>query len=745
MIRWKTASALFIAGALAANCTDEPTRPPAPFGPSAQLLTASNSRIAFQSLRDYNPEIYVMNTDGSGQTRITNSLYVSNAPAWAPDGLQIAFTSDRQGLYEQIYVINADGSAVTRLTHDPSVDHSPSWSLDGRIAFASVQSGSWDIHVMNEDGSAQAHLAGSPAIDVEPTWSPDGRRIAFTSTRDGNSEIYVMNVDGSAQTRLTNDPAADNMSSWSPDGQYIAFTSARDGNQEIYLMNADGSSQTRLTSDLADDNHPSWSPDGRQIAFASSRDGQSEIYVMNADGSVPTRLITLVGSAPVWSPEVTNGTTLSFVTQPPQSVGVGTVMSPPVQVAVQDALGNTVAGARNAVTLALAVNPGGATLLGTSTVRAVDGVATFADLRVDRPGNGYQLRTTAPNLGGAMSESFTVTAAGTLEFVAQPPPDVAADSILSPPVRVALQDSLGQLVSGAIDTVTLALAGNPTGARLLGRTTVAVVDGVATFADLHVDRPGTGYTLVATAAGRPGATSAPFAVHVTFTAVTTGNLHSCGVSASGAAYCWGYNVQGQVGDGTTTARATPAPIAGGLTFAEVNAGGYHTCGVTTSGAAYCWGYNTTGQLGDGTMTSTTSPVPVAGGLTFTMVSAGFSHTCGVTTSGAAYCWGDNVNGQIGDGTQVDRPSPVPVAGGLTFTTVDAGGYHTCGVTSHGLALCWGANGYGQLGDGSMVSRPLPGPVVGVPRWSTITAGYWHTCGVRASGEASCWGYNNLGE
>ena len=100
-----------------------------------------------------------------------------------------------------------------------------------------------------------------------------------------------------------------------------------------------------------------------------------------------------------------------------------------------------------------------------------------------------------------------------------------------------------------------------------------------------------------------------------------------------------------------------------VSFATVSARGYnHTCGVTTSGDAYCWGKNSFGQLGDGTTTDRLTPTPVIGGLTFPAISAGGNHTCGVTPSGDAYCWGDNTSGQLGDGTTTDSSVPVPVSG-----------------------------------------------------------------------------------
>jgi len=206
-----------------------------------------------------------------------------------------------------------------------------------------------------------------------------------------------------------------------------------------------------------------------------------------------------------------------------------------------------------------------------------------------------------------------------------------------------------------------------------------------------------------------------------FTAVSAGDYHTCGITGAGVAYCWGLNDKGQLGDGTVLAqhegRSSPVPVAAGVTFAAVSAGRSHTCGITAAGAAYCWGSNWAGQLGDGTTTDRPSPIPVVGGLSVGAVSAGGSHTCALTATGAAYCWGNNnrqpsplsgnLSGQLGDGTKTSRSSPVPVGGDLSFVGISAGGDHTCGVTAAGVAYCWGANYHGQLGDGSSKSRSRP--------------------------------------
>jgi Tol biopolymer transport system component len=280
---------------------------PAPTLPSvAQATTApaGPARIAFVSTRDGNEEIYSMNPDGSGVTRLTSSSGADLGPVWSPDGRRIAFESYRDGNSE-IYVINADGSGLTRLANHPADDSNPTWSPDGqRIAFASMRDGNNEIYVMKADGSGVTRLTNNSAIDYEPSWSPDGTRIAFMSRRDGNNEIYTMNTDGSGQTRLTNNNADDWDPTWSPDGRRIAFVTYRGGNNEIFVMNADGSGQANLTNSAANDRWPSWSPDGTHIVFTSYSGGNDEIFAMNADGTGQTNLTNYPATdqEPSWSP-----------------------------------------------------------------------------------------------------------------------------------------------------------------------------------------------------------------------------------------------------------------------------------------------------------------------------------------------------------------------------------------------------------------------------------------------------------
>ncbi len=232
---------------------------------------------------------------------------------------KIAFVRARDGK-EQIYVMNPDGSSQTRLTDDSTYNADPTWSPDGtRIAFSSNRDGKIEVYSMDSNGGNVIRLTNNPSARVEgqPNWSPDGTRIAFTSDRDGNPEIYVMNSDGSNQIRLTNQPAGDGHASWSPDGAKIAFASGRGGDYEIYLMNADGSNQIRLAGGWGDDLSPTWSPDGSQIAY-SGHDyldfgffspidlGTFIFQVSPIDGSFvgfPSASEFTNNTSPAWSPD----------------------------------------------------------------------------------------------------------------------------------------------------------------------------------------------------------------------------------------------------------------------------------------------------------------------------------------------------------------------------------------------------------------------------------------------------------
>src|SRR5438477_1057791 len=419
---------------------------------------------------------------------------------------------------------------------------------------------------------------------------------------------------------------------------------------------------------------------------------------------------------------------LTFTVQPPEAIEASAVIAPGVRVSVTDASGAPVPG--SVVRLELGTSPTpGATLSGTTQVKLVDGVATFDDLRIDRPGRGYTLQARAGRVSGVSAPFAIVGPAAQLTFLTQPPANVEGTEAMAPAVRVAVQDALGSTVPSATELVRLALGANPSGATLAGTTSMQAVHGIATFADLAVDRPGSGYTLAATAPSLAGVTSSAFAIHLTFAALSTGAAnHTCGVTTSRAAYCWGHNAAGEIGDGTRMNRSSPVLVGGGLRFVALGTGGETTCGVTTTGAAYCWGDNQFGQLGDGTsQNQRASPVLVTGGLDFAALAVSYFHACGVATDGVAYCWGANDAGELGDQTRTSRSSPAPVAGGLTFARVSVGAQFSCGVTTDAAADCWGHNSFGQRGDGSTGSRTVPAGVAGGRSFAALSTGPRHVC------------------
>jgi alpha-tubulin suppressor-like RCC1 family protein len=239
-----------------------------------------------------------------------------------------------------------------------------------------------------------------------------------------------------------------------------------------------------------------------------------------------------------------------------------------------------------------------------------------------------------------------------------------------------------------------------------------------------------------------------------YEALAVGRDHACALTTAHEAFCWGRNSEGQLGIGTFATVWTPIPmrVVGGLLFASISATGVHTCALTTpGGAAYCWGWENEGELGNGnalTFTGRPTPLPVHGGLTFRAISAGGSHTCAITPANAGYCWGNDYEGQVGDANVAEpryRPIPTAMIGNLLIRAIATGGAHTCASTMDGGTLCWGSSESGQVGDGTDTAHLIPTTPVGGHTFSSVVPGYRHTCALTASGEAWCWGLNSDGQ
>jgi TolB protein len=269
-------------------------------------------------------EIYLINSDGTKPRRLTENTHFDAFPSISPDGTRIVFDSNRLRTEGEpfntsdLFVMNTDGTGQTFLIRGSSA----TWSPDGKsIAFHASASGKGqpikpdpgaaksdnDIFVLNVDeslrsGGGPRNITNSPeAIDDDPDWSPQGQKIVFTShavtdnpVNSVTAEIYTIDLDKSGKPeRLTNNTEEERAPAWSPDGTRIVFNCRRRGPDfEICVMNADGTGQVQLTDNDVPDLTASWSPDGKKIVFhrrVGGR-GQFQLFVMNADGTGEVQL-----------------------------------------------------------------------------------------------------------------------------------------------------------------------------------------------------------------------------------------------------------------------------------------------------------------------------------------------------------------------------------------------------------------------------------------------------------------------
>lgn len=287
-------------------------------------VLAAQEKIVFSSNRDVanNPEVYVMNTDGSDVKRLTFNTVFDGEASFSADGGKIVFTSTRDGNAE-IYLMNADGTNQKRVTNSLGSDAHPSLSPDGtKITFISDREGGLEIFTMNSDGTNAVRLTNPPFSKFNPSFSPDGTHILYSAVDGNDSEIWLMNADGSNPVNLTDNTADDRTARFSPNGTRIVYQSDRDDptahNWDVMTMNADGSNQVNITRHSSNDTEPSFSPDGGTVIFISTRSGDSEVWAMTVGG---TGAINLSNNAatdlrPSWGtansvPELSNVTVSS--------------------------------------------------------------------------------------------------------------------------------------------------------------------------------------------------------------------------------------------------------------------------------------------------------------------------------------------------------------------------------------------------------------------------------------------------
>lgn len=259
-----------------------------------------------------------------------------------------------------------------------------------------------------------------------------------------------------------------------------------------------------------------------------------------------------------------------------------------------------------------------------------------------------------------------------------------------------------------------------------------------------------------------------------FRSLAAGKNHSCGLDLLGRAFCWGEGQEGQLGNSELLSKQEPVAVnvtdlkaAGFINFRSLAAGANHTCGVTAQGAAYCWGQAKKGQLGYSfgdfsdleEFEPESAPVPVStssltGTKRFLSLAAGADHTCGLTFERDIYCWGDPAHGRLGESYAEPQPLPVLVdTSGLTdhrsFMKLVTGDHHTCALSARGRIYCWGQGGQGQLGAGlEDAAQPQlvdTSHLQEVAVFKDVAAGGQHTCGLSGAGKVYCWGQGSSGQ
>jgi len=287
----------------------------------------------------------------------------------------------------------------------------------------------------------------------------------------------------------------------------------------------------------------------------------------------------------------------------------------------------------------------------------------------------------------------------------------------------------------------------------------------------------------------------------TFVALAAGTEHTCATDDAGAAFCWGANSEGQLGDGTTVRRPSPVPVMGlpGSPVLQLAAGEAFSCARLENGEVWCWGRDAEGQRGDGPGAGGSGPsrvdFPVAG--MAVDVTAGAAHACAIH-AGEVYCWGANDDGQLGTGSAAasavspeavtlaspsdvaagdahscallangeahcwgsgsdaqlgvsmpssDTPVRVNQPGGVAFALLAAGALFNCAATDEGGVYCWGRGGDGALGYGATMTSSVPrevnrigeGMPADLPEAVSLDAGESHACAVLMDGRVACWG------
>jgi alpha-tubulin suppressor-like RCC1 family protein len=220
------------------------------------------------------------------------------------------------------------------------------------------------------------------------------------------------------------------------------------------------------------------------------------------------------------------------------------------------------------------------------------------------------------------------------------------------------------------------------------------------------------------------------------------NLHSCASLSDGTFSCWGFGSSGEIGNGLRLDQLAPAAVVS-IKAVAAGGGGSNTCALLSNGTVACWGWNHYGQLGNGTLANAATPTPVVGLSGATAIAVANDHACALA-SGFVRCWGSNASGQLGNATNVDSTTPVTTHLS-SASAIAVGDSSSCAITSSGSVQCWGFNSNGQLGNNTTTDSTVPVTVTGLSGAVSLAMGTFHSCALLTKGRIACWGLNNQGE
>ncbi|MGC5324432.1 cadherin-like beta sandwich domain-containing protein, partial [Brevibacillus sp. SYSU BS000544] len=234
--------------------------------------------------------------------------------------------------------------------------------------------------------------------------------------------------------------------------------------------------------------------------------------------------------------------------------------------------------------------------------------------------------------------------------------------------------------------------------------------------------------------------------NTTFTSVSAGNEHTVAIDSTGSVWAWGSNMNGSLGDGTTTAHLRPIKVPGLTDITAISASGNFTLALKNDGTVYAWGMNYNGQLGNGTSNNVQLvPLQIPGLDHVIAIEAGNGYSMALKDDGKVYTWGLNNNGQLGDGTTDSKSTPVQVLNISNAKKISAGHSHAMALIDDKTVYAWGDNQVGQIGNGTINARQLTPVKIGISGITSISAGGAHSLAVKEDGTVYGWGRNVIGE